>query len=83
MDSGISILKQINRKVILRISESLISEESFVAKVFFMQTLTRMLKYYKYGLDEAANLILACRKGLPAPEVYGYGHIYNRFGLVE
>jgi len=41
-----------------------------------------MLKYYRYGLDEAVNLLIAAERRLPVPKVYGYGHIYNRYGLV-
>jgi len=58
-----------------------------IAKVFVVGSLRRKLKYYlnyyRFALDEAANLLVAKDRGIHVPEVYGFGHIYSQSGLEE
>lgn len=77
----IQVLKQNDRKVISLVPDPL-KAGMHVAKTFYLKSLPRKLKYYKYGLDEAANIIIASEKGIPVPRLEGYGHIYNRFGVI-
>jgi tRNA A-37 threonylcarbamoyl transferase component Bud32 len=78
-----SIFAQTERKNVFSINHSESPETSFVSKVFFLVHLSHKLNYRLYGLCEAANSIEAARRGICTSRVYGYGHMYNTFGLVE
>lgn len=78
---NIRILKQNDRKIISLVSNT-IETEKHVAKTFYLKSLQKKLKYYKYGIDETANIIIASGKGIPVPRLDGYGHIYNRFRVI-
>jgi len=63
-----------------------IPAESFVIKVFSLFSLKRRIKHRlsgRYGVDETANLILAKQKGVPVPDVYGYGYVTDGLGMVR
>ncbi len=79
----IEIFKLNERKAVFRMKHPHITKKSFVAKVFFLNRLEHRLKYHKYGLDEASNLLKATDRGINTPNVYGYGHINNALGLVK
>ena len=76
-------IKLTDRKAVFRVKPLEGSERSLVAKAFLLPRLEHRFKYHKYGLDEVANLLKAADKGINAPRVYGYGHIYSLFRLVE
>jgi hypothetical protein len=78
-----SIVAQTERKNVFSINHPENPETSFVSKVFFLVHLSHKLNYRLYGLCEAANSIEAGRRGICTSRVYGYGHMYNTFGLVE
>ncbi len=83
MPSNIRILKHNDRKHVWLVEQESASCSPCVAKLFFLKRLRNRLKYYKYALDEAAGLLTASSRGLNTPRVYGYGHIYGSFGLVQ
>ena len=76
-------IKLTDRKAVFRVIPTEGSERSVVAKAFLLPRLEHRFKYHKYGLDEVVNLLKAADKGINAPMVYGYGHIYSMFWLVE
>jgi len=75
--------KLTDRKAVFRVKPPEDSGQSLVAKAFLLPRLEHRFKYHKYGLDEVANLLKAADKGINAPRVYGYGHIYSMFRFVE
>jgi len=77
------IFKLTDRKAVFRVEPSEGAGRPLVAKAFLLPRLEHRLKYHKYGLDEVANLLKAADKGINTPRVYGYGHIYSLFRLVE
>ena len=81
--SNTEIIKSSERKSVFRMEHPQHPAQSFIAKVFLLNRFEHRLKYYKYGLDETANLIRAKARGINSPEVYGYGHIYDMLGLVK
>lgn len=80
---NIKIIKQNERKTVFRMEYPQDARQSFIAKVFFLNSVKHRFKYYKYGLDETANLLRARNRGINTPEVYGYGNIHDMFGLVK
>ena len=76
-------IKLTDRKAVFRVIPTEGSERSVVAKAFLLPRLEHRFKYHKYGLDEVVNLLKAADKGINTPRVYGYGHIYSLFRLVE
>lgn len=74
--------KLTDRKAVFRVKPGEGSGKSLVAKAFLLPRLEHRFKYHKYGLDEVINLLKATEKGINAPKVYGYGHIYSLFRLV-
>ena len=61
---------------------------SVVAKIFKLAPLRRRLRnqiigYNRFGLSEAVNLIVAGRRGLTVPTVYGYGHARGLSQLIK
>jgi tRNA A-37 threonylcarbamoyl transferase component Bud32 len=81
--SGIEIFKLTERKAVFRMEHPNSLGSSFVAKAILLSRFEHRFKYYKYGLNEAANLLTAMDRGINTPKIYGYGHIYGLFGLVE
>jgi len=81
--TNIKVLKLNKRKAVFSMEHPQDCGQSFFAKVFFLNRLEHKLKYHKYGLDEAANLLRARDRGINTPRVYGYGHIYNLLRLVK
>lgn len=85
---NVEILKQGDRRLILRIKPLRFNEKSFIIKVFRLRCLRHRLKYHRrkyhrYGFAEAANLIIASSRGLNVPTVYGYGRIYGPCRLIK
>ena len=78
----VEIINRTDRNVLFRIRDDG-SGRSFVCKVFFLNHLSHRLRYFNYGLDEAANLIVAKRRGIKSPDVYGYGQVRGRGGVVR
>ena len=81
--SNIEIFKLNERKAVFRTGHSEDITHSFVAKVFFLNRFENRVKYHKYGLDEAANLLIASDRDINTPEVCGYGHINDLLGFVK
>lgn len=79
----LEILKLTKRKALFIINDVSDSGRSFVAKAFLLNHFSHRLSYHLYARDEAANLIEAKNKGINTPNVYGYGHLYDCFGLVR
>jgi tRNA A-37 threonylcarbamoyl transferase component Bud32 len=77
------IIKLNERKIVFRIKHPQDAAQSLVAKVFLLNSFARRLKYDRYGLDEAANLIKARDRGINTPVVYGYGHMHDILGFVK
>ncbi|MCK5606166.1 hypothetical protein KAR91_29980 [Candidatus Pacearchaeota archaeon] len=82
--ADIEIFKLNDRKAVFRVA---IGKESFFAKVFFLNNLSNrfkyQLRYNKYGIDEASNLIIANSRQINSPHVYGYGEIYDTYGFTK
>jgi hypothetical protein len=77
-----SVLKQADRRFVFRFEAEVEHEKKeFVAKVFLLNNLRHQMKSYKYGLDEAANLLTACQRKISVPKIYGYGIQYGKYGL--
>jgi len=74
--------KLTDRKAVFRVKPLEGSGRSLVAKAFLLSRLENRFKYHKYGLDEVTNLLKAADRGINAPRIYGYGHIYGLFRLV-
>ena len=86
--SDIEILKRAEKKIVLRIfhnntEKSSHDERSFIVKIFFLKQLSHKLKYCRYGLDEAVNLITAKKRGIKSSAVFGYANLYDRCRLVN
>jgi len=79
----IEMLKSAKRKIVFRVKHPENSQETFVAKVFFLNHFSHRLSYHLYGLDEAANSVRARDRGINTPEVYGYSDIRDRLGFVK
>lgn len=79
---NVDIIRRAPRKVVYRIRDA-DGGGSYICKAFFLDHLSHRLRYFAYGLDEAANYILAGRKGIDTATVYGYGQICDATGLVH
>ena len=74
----VELLKKATRRLIFRLKASGTdsSEQSVVIKSYRMSGLKRRLfRYRRYGPSEAQNLLEAAKRGLPVPEVFGYGQL--------
>jgi hypothetical protein len=89
MPDNIEVLKPLARgQSVLRVRPLQYTGGSFIAKVFILRKLKHKikyntLKYDQFAFAEAANLIIAAERGLNVPEVYGYGCIYEPYGLIS
>jgi len=83
LQSSIEIFKLTERKAVFRVEYPNCSCPSFVAKAFLLSRFEHRFKYHRYGLNEVTNLFKAANRGINTPKVYGFGHIYGLFGLVE
>lgn len=83
LSPDVEMLKLTEQKAVFHVRNPKYPGETFVAKVFFLNHFSHRLNYALYGLDEAANLIQARCRGISTPEVYGYGQVYDRLGLVR
>ncbi len=79
-------LRECARKTIFRLDPA--GGPSLVGKACYLRTLRlksqfirRGFHYPKFGFDEGSNLVLAAAKGIPVPEVWGYGHVGIRLGI--
>lgn len=84
----VEVIKRDKRRLVLRINLSQSGEESFIVKVFPLRCLRHRLKYHsmkydRFAFGEAANLLIAARRGLNVPKVYGYGCIYGSSRLIK
>jgi len=84
----IEILKKDNKRLILRVKTRSFGKKSFVVKVSLLHSFKQRLKYhlvrdYCYGFSEVPNLIIANKRGLNVPKVFGYGRIYGSFWLTR
>ncbi len=87
---NVEILKQDDRRLLLRFNSSQVVERSFIVKVFPLYRLRHKLKYHtkkytqsRFGFGEAANLLIAAKRGLRVPKIYGYGRVYGFFRLIK
>jgi len=78
---NVEVLKKNRNKIVFRYTTPDECLPSVIVKVFYIDTFIRRLKYHKYGLDEAVNLLIARDKGVNTPEVYGYGKICDILGM--
>ena len=78
------ILKKADKRIIFRLKSPRVDyfHQSVVVKAFPMTgklnytgLKLRLLRYRRYGLAEVRNLLEAARRGLPVPQVFGYGRI--------
>ncbi len=88
LPDNIDIIKNEDRRFILRINSSQSFEKSFIAKVFPLCCLRHRLKYHRmkykrFAFGEAINLLIAAERGLNVPMVYGYGRIYGSSLLIK
>jgi len=88
LPDNIEILKNtpVNKRLLFRIKMP--TEESFVVKVLTLHLFRLRLKYWymkhhRYRFAEAANLIIANKRGLRVPQVHGYGRIHGPSGLIK
>jgi hypothetical protein len=80
----IKLFKLNDRKATLLLDNQDSNGRLYVIKIFFLKRLENKLKYHKYALDESANLLIAQKRKINVPEVYGYGAFKNSFlGLVK
>lgn len=79
----VEMLKSAERKAVFRVHHPREEGERYVAKLFCLDHLSHRLRYWRYGLDEVANLLQAGARGINTPKVYGYGHTHDAFGLVR
>jgi len=87
-DNNVQILKYRPGATVFRLCSCEGREQSYVVKVFRLRRLGHKLKYdglgyNRFGLSEAANLIIASERGLCVPTVYGYGRIRGSSSLVK
>jgi len=82
------IKEEANRQVFRMNSKN--TMKSYIFKVFPLQCLRHRLKYYwmtrrysRFAYGEAVSLLIASRKGLNVPDVYGYGYIRSPYFLIE
>lgn len=76
------------KRVVFCINAPLTAKETFVVKVFPLRRLKHRLrfpwtKHSRYAFNEAANLIIAAKRGVRVPKVYGYGCIYDSHHLTK
>ncbi len=76
------------KRLIFRINTPQVAEKAFVVKVFPLRRLKHRLRYHwtkhsRYAFNEAANLIIAAKRGVRVPKVYGYGCIYDSYHLTK
>ncbi len=88
LPQGMEVIRQTHSRIILRINSPNFAGQSIIAKVFLIPCLRHRLKYHikkydRFAFAEAANLIIAAERGLSVPKVYGYGCIYDSFGLIK
>lgn len=88
LPGNIECIKPVHRRLVFVIKPSTIGGKGFVAKVFTLYKLRIrlkycLMKYNRYKFAEAANLIIARKRGMKVPRVYGYGRINGLFGLIE
>ncbi len=82
------IIRVNDRRLILRTASPEFPERSFVIKVSPLNCFKHRLQYHmikdrRFGFGEVPNLIIAAKKGLNVPKVYGYGHIYGSCWLIK
>ncbi len=83
----VEILKRQDRRLILRINLSQSGQAPFIMKVSPLRCLRHRLKYHsmkynRFAFGEAVNLLIAAKRGLKVPKVYGYGCIYGSCRLI-
>jgi hypothetical protein len=89
MPDEVEVLKPLaHGRSVLRVRSSRNTGDSFIAKVFILRKLKHKilyntLKHDQFAFAEAANSIIAAERGLNVPEVYGYGYIYEPYGLIS
>lgn len=88
LPSNIECIKPVHRRLVFVVKPSTVNEKGFVAKVFTLHKLRIRLKYCwmkynRYRFAETANLIIASKRGMKVPQVYGYGRINGFSGLIQ
>ena len=76
-------LKSTDKKTVFRLSSAHAETPDVIGKFFQLRKFEHKLKYQRYALNEAANLILAQKKGIRIAPVRAYGHTRDCFGLVS
>ncbi len=88
LPAGVDILRQQQRRQVLRVTPREADRTAFVAKIFRLSSFYRRVHhqfagYNRFALGEAVNLITARRRGLDVPRVYGYGYARDRLGIIK
>jgi len=79
---GSGVLKRTERRLIFKFTSQMSGQEQhFVAKTFLLNIMRHRIKSYRYGLNEASNLLTAFQCGISVPQLYGYGIRYGGWGL--
>ncbi len=83
-----TLLRGREDKDVLRLAIPNSENGSVIAKVFRLRDLSRrfryqILGYNRFGLSEAFNLIVAAKRGLNVPRVWGYGYVRGSSGLTK
>ena len=78
----VEILKQSDRRSVLRIKALSPEYSSLIVKGFPLRKIESKWKYKKYGLAEFENYQQAAQRQIPAPKCHGYFEVRG-FGLVR
>ena len=79
---AVDVLKQSERRSVLRVKSFSLEHPSIIVKGFPLQKIESKWKYQKYGLAEFENYQRARQCQIPTPDCFGYFEV-RRFGLVS
>ncbi len=79
--SAADLLKRGPRRLVFRQETTVPEHPRVVVKAFPLDTLRHRWRHGKYGRAEAANLLIARKRGLPVPRVLAFGW-QRQWGLV-
>ncbi|MBN2130796.1 MAG: hypothetical protein JW741_14940 [Sedimentisphaerales bacterium] len=76
-----TVYKWTERRLVFRFCAHGEGDRTLVAKGFLLRNPRDRVKSYRYGLEEAANLLMAAQRGISVPTLYGLGIQYGTFRL--
>lgn len=90
LPDNIEVVKNtpVNKRLLFRIDCPYTTQKTIIVKALNLHMLRLRfkycwMKYHRYGFSETANIIVARERGIKLPKVYGYGQVYNSFGLIK